>query len=190
MLTRFIRAQLAIFAIASVVGVSVMVVNYLQAPMLLGIGRIEVTLELPAGGGIYRFANVTYRGVQVGKVTEVDVTSDNAVVSMSLQSDPRIPSDLDAEIRSLSAVGEQYVDLRPRNDSAPYLYDGSVIPASRTSIPQPVGPMLDRLSVFGWRRCRLAPTECSPGSRPLGLSRAAPQNSEMARDLIGRGPEA
>ena len=148
MLTRFIRAQLAIFAIASVVGVSVMVVNYLQAPMLLGIGRIEVTLELPAGGGIYRFANVTYRGVQVGKVTEVDVTSDNAVVSMSLQSDPRIPSDLDAEIRSLSAVGEQYVDLRPRNDSAPYLHDGSVIPASRTSIPQPVGPMLDRLSAL------------------------------------------
>lgn len=148
MLTRFIRAQLAIFAIASVVGVSVMVVNYLKAPMLLGIGRIEVTLELPAGGGIYRFANVTYRGVQVGKVTEVDVTSDNAVVSMSLQSDPRIPADLDVEIRSLSAVGEQYVDLRPRNDHAPYLHDGSVIPVSRTSIPQPVGPMLDRLSAL------------------------------------------
>ena len=65
MLTRFVRIQLAIFTIASIVGVLVMVFTYMQAPTLLGIGRITVKLELPASGGLYRFSNVTYRGVQV-----------------------------------------------------------------------------------------------------------------------------
>ena len=51
-----------------------MVFTYMQVPTLLGIGRINVTLELPAAGGLYRFSNVTYRGVQIGKVTEVKLT--------------------------------------------------------------------------------------------------------------------
>ncbi len=49
-------------------------------------------------------------------------------------------------MRSVSAVGEQYVDLRPRTDSGPYLQDGSVIPADNATIPQAVGPVLDRVS--------------------------------------------
>ena len=72
MLTRFVRIQLVIFTIASIVGVLVMIFGYLQAPTLLGVGRITVTLELPGTGGLYRFSNVTYRGVQIGKVTAVD----------------------------------------------------------------------------------------------------------------------
>ena len=51
MLTRFVRIQLAIFAVASVVGVAVMVVNYLQAPTLLGVGRIAVTWRCPVRAG-------------------------------------------------------------------------------------------------------------------------------------------
>jgi len=45
--------------IASIVGMSLMVVSYLQAPTLLGVGRITVKTELPAAGGLYRFSNVT-----------------------------------------------------------------------------------------------------------------------------------
>ena len=67
MLTRLVRTQLILFAIASVIGMTVMVVTYLQAPTLLGIGRMTVTLQLPGTGGLYRFSNVTYRGVQIGR---------------------------------------------------------------------------------------------------------------------------
>ena len=69
MLTRFVRIQLAIFTVVGTIGVIAMVLFYIQAPTLLGIGRMTVTLELPATGGLYRFSNVTYRGVQLGKVT-------------------------------------------------------------------------------------------------------------------------
>lgn len=148
MLTRFVRIQLAVFTIASIVGVLVMAFTYMQVPTLLGIGRITVTLELPASGGLYRFSNVTYRGVQVGKVTAVRATAHGAKATLSLGTSPKIPADLQADVRSVSAVGEQYVDLRPRTDSPPYLRNGSVIAMRSATIPQPVGPMLDRVSAL------------------------------------------
>lgn len=146
MLTRFVRIQLAIFAVASVIGMALMGIVYLQAPTLLGIGRMTVTLQLPGTGGLYQFSNVTYRGVQIGKVTEVRPTRDGAEATLSLNTSPKVPADLHAAVLSVSAVGEQYVDLQPGTDSGPYLHDGSVIPATDTSIPQAVGPMLDQVS--------------------------------------------
>ena len=149
MFSRLIRVQLIVFAIASSIGMTALVIGYLQVPTYLGIGRITVTIELPATGGLYRFANVTYRGVHVGEVTSVELKSKERVeATLSLASSPKIPSDLRADVRSISAVGEQYVDLKPRANQPPYLHDGSVIPLNATSIPQPVGPVLDRTSAL------------------------------------------
>ncbi len=148
MLSRFVRIQLAIFTIVGIIGVVAMVLFYIQAPTLLGIGRITVTLDLPAAGGLYRFSNVTYRGVQLGKVTSVALTPTGAKATLSLATSPKVPANLVAEVHSVSAVGEQYVDLRPRTDSPPYLHDGSVIAARDTTIPQAVGPMLDQVSAL------------------------------------------
>ena len=148
MLTRFVRIQLLIFTIIGVIGVIAMVLFYIQAPTLLGIGRMTVTLELPATGGLYRFSNVTYRGVEVGKVTAVALTKNGAKATLSLGTSPKVPANLEAEVLSVSAVGEQYVDLRPRTDSGPFLHDGSVIAVHDTTIPQAVGPMLDQVSAL------------------------------------------
>src|SRR5215208_6498084 len=146
LLTRFVRNQLIIFTIASIVGVAVMIFSYMHLPASLGIGHIQVTLELPAAGGLYRFSNVTYRGVQVGEVREVKLTEKGAEAKLTLGTSPKIPADLQADVLSVSAVGEQYVDLRPRTNSGPYLQNGSVIAMADATIPQPVGPMLDQVS--------------------------------------------
>jgi phospholipid/cholesterol/gamma-HCH transport system substrate-binding protein len=148
MLTRFVRIQLGIFAIVGIIGIIAMVLFYIQVPTLLGIGRMTVTLELPATGGLYRFSNVTYRGVQVGKVTAVALTANGAKATLSLGTSPKIPANLQADVLSVSAVGEQYVDLRPRTDSGPYLRNGSVIAVRDTTIPQAVGPMLDQVNAL------------------------------------------
>src|ERR1700709_2226853 len=104
MLTRFVRIQLAIFAIVGIIGVVAMILFYVQAPTLLGIGRMSVTLELPATGGLYQFSNVTYRGVQIGKVTDVRPTREGATATLSLNTSPKIPADLRAAVLSVSAV--------------------------------------------------------------------------------------
>src|ERR1700678_3528135 len=122
MLTRFVRIQLLIFTIIGIVGVIAMALFYIQAPTLLGIGRMTVKLELPATGGLYQFSNVTYRGVQVGKVRHVSLTSTGAEATLSLSTSSKIPADrLIAQVRSVSAIGEQYVDLQPATNSPPYL---------------------------------------------------------------------
>jgi len=148
MLTRFVKIQLTIFTIAGTIAVLAMIFDYMRAPSLLGVGRMTITLKLPAAGGLYRFSNVTYRGVQVGEVTALKLTPTDAEATLSLAASLKIPANLQAEVRSVSAVGEQYVDLRPRTDSPPYLHDGSVIAMRDTTIPQPVGPMLDRVSAL------------------------------------------
>lgn len=84
MLTRFVRIQLTTFALASVVAMAFMFFQYKQVPTLLGIGKLTVTLELPDTGGLYRFSNVTYRGVQIGKVTAVGPTAAGAKPHCSL----------------------------------------------------------------------------------------------------------
>ncbi|WP_046315549.1 MlaD family protein [Mycobacterium sp. UM_Kg1] len=148
MYPRLVRVQLIIFVIASIIGVAVMAFGYLRLPVLLGMGRITVTLELPSGGGLYQFGNVTYRGVQVGVVVDVALTPSGAEATLSLETSPRIPADLIAEVHSLSAVGEQYVDLLPRGSGPPYLENGSVISMRNSTVPQPVGPLLDNASAL------------------------------------------
>jgi len=147
-LTRFVRIQLILFSIASIIGITIMLFVYIQLPTLLGLGRITVRVELPAAGGLYQFSNVTYRGSQVGKVTSVALTQQGAEATLSLNGSAKIPTDLQANVRSMSAVGEQYLDLLPRTASPPYLRNGSVIAMPDTTIPQQVGPMLDQLSAL------------------------------------------
>ena len=123
-----------------------MVFGYMQLPTLLGVGKINVKVQLPATGGLYRFGNVTFRGVEVGKVTDVKLTPGGAEATLTLDTSPKIPSDLQASVLSVSAVGEQYVDLRPRPTPDRTWRTARVIAMKDTTIPQAVGPMLDQAS--------------------------------------------
>ena len=144
MLTRRILIQLAIFAVVAVVAGAIMVFGYLRLPNLLfGVGHYEVTVQLPEAGGLYERGNVTYRGTEVGQVKSVHLTDSGVEAVLSLRSDVKIPSNLDAEVHSQSAVGEQYLALLPRNDGAPALKDGDVIPVSRTTVPPDINSLLD-----------------------------------------------
>ncbi|MFF0814740.1 MCE family protein [Rhodococcus sp. NPDC003318] len=144
MLTKFVRVQLVIFSILTVIGLVVMATQYVRLPALFGVGQIAVTVQLPSTGGLYPHANVAFRGTNIGKVEDVVLTTDGVDATLSIGSGYDIPADLDAAVKSVSAIGEQYVDLIPRTDSGPYLSDGDVIPIDRTTVPQDVGAMLDQ----------------------------------------------
>jgi len=108
----------------------------------------HVVLQLPRGGGLYESADVTYRGVGVGTVSRVDVRTDGVAVTLELKKGTRIPADVDASVRQLSAIGEQYVDLVPASGTGPVLRDGSVIPASRATLPVAIGAALNNLGAL------------------------------------------
>ncbi|MFI7320795.1 MCE family protein [Streptomyces venezuelae] len=109
-----------------------------------------VRVQLAETGGLFTHSNVTYRGVDIGRVEAVELTSDGVEARVRIkESAPRIPSDLEAKVANLSAVGEQYLDLSPRTDEGPHLAEGSVVPRGSTRTPAPVTDVLtsvDRLA--------------------------------------------
>jgi phospholipid/cholesterol/gamma-HCH transport system substrate-binding protein len=141
-LTRRIRIQMAILTVIATVAGSIMLFGYIKVPAMLGIGYYTVTVQLPNAGGLYETGNVTYRGTEVGRVKAVGLTATGVEATLSLRSDVRIPADVDAEVHSVSAVGEQYVALLPRSGAGPALKNGDVIPLNRTTVPQDINEVL------------------------------------------------
>ncbi|MGC5255606.1 MCE family protein [Gordonia sp. DT218] len=145
-LSRFVRAQLVIFTVVALIATWMMLFSYMKVQSKIGVGRINVTLQADRTGGLYKFANVSYRGVDVGQVTDVALTDTGIKATLSISSDQHIPSDLEADIRSMSAIGELYVNLRPKTSNPPYLHNGSVIESGEVNVPPPVAPMLEKLN--------------------------------------------
>ena len=100
-LDRRIKMQLAIFTVIALIAIPIMLFGYVKLPEMLGIGRYTVTVELRAAGGLYKRGNVTYRGTEVGRIEEVRLTNTGVEALLSLNSDTKIPSDLDAEVHRL-----------------------------------------------------------------------------------------
>lgn len=145
MLSIRIKIQLAVFSVVATVAGSVMLFGYFDVPAaMFGVDRYTVTVQLPEAGGLYPDANVTYRGSTVGRVSEVRLTPVGVDAVLTLDSGISIPSDVDADVHSTSAVGEQYVALIPRSAQSPPLADDSVITVDRTSVPADVNTLLDQ----------------------------------------------
>lgn len=96
---------------------------------------VELTVELKAAGGLFDGAAVTYRGVKVGKVTDIELTETGVRAQVRLASGTEVPTDSRAVVRSLSPVGEQYLDFQPNTADAPFFENGDTIPAEATDIP-------------------------------------------------------
>jgi phospholipid/cholesterol/gamma-HCH transport system substrate-binding protein len=143
-ITRRTIIQLSIFVVVALVALTILAFGYIQAPsFFFGIGRYTVTLDLPEASGLYSRANVTYRGTEVGQVEDVKLSDTGVQATLSLDSDVKIPSNLSAEVHSVSAVGEQYVQLLPRDDTSAPLKQGDTIQSANTSAPPDINALLD-----------------------------------------------
>jgi phospholipid/cholesterol/gamma-HCH transport system substrate-binding protein len=144
MLTRATRIKLVVFGVIAVLVIGYTGFHYASLGRLLGLrGYYTVQMELASAGGIFPQADVTYRGVSVGRVGAVRLTPIGVEADLNISNAaPPIPAELQASVANLSAVGEQYVDLRPTTSSGPYLTQGSVIPRRDTTLPLPVTSLL------------------------------------------------
>ena len=139
MLTRGTRVKLAIFAVVGVLIIAYTGIHYADLGRFLGLrGYYVVRLELANGSGIYPDADVTYRGVSVGRVGAMRLTAVGIEADLDISdSAPLIPARLHAAVADLSAVGEQYVDLRPQTPAGPYLHSGALSRNGILSCPSP-----------------------------------------------------
>jgi phospholipid/cholesterol/gamma-HCH transport system substrate-binding protein len=142
MIQRRVKLQVLAFAVLSLLGITFVGFRYVGfGDVVLG-GAYTVRADFSTSGGIFTNAAVTYRGVQVGRVGDLTLRPDGVRVDLRLDRGTEIPANTRAVVSNRSAVGEQYVDLRPETESKPFLAAGSVIPKSRTGTPLPVEDLL------------------------------------------------
>lgn len=146
MLLRKTKLQLVAFAVISVVAIVYALIRFAGLGQVFGNDGYTVKLELKESGGIFQNAEVTYRGFNIGRVGELRLTKTGLEADLNIDPDaPPVPSDLQAVVANRSAVGEQFVDLRPKSENGPYLRAGSVIPAERTKTPVPTERLIGDL---------------------------------------------
>ena len=193
MLTRFIKIQLVLFTILTIIAITVLGWYYLRIPSIAGIGQYDLHADLPRSGGLYATANVTYRGTQIGKVTEVKPTENGARATMSIDNRYKIPADASANVHSVSAIGEQYLDLVSTGNPGQYLSPGSTITDS--TVPSEVGPALDAanngLAVLPKEKIDALLTETSNAVGGLGpaLQRLVDSTANVAQGFKDNLPQ-
>jgi phospholipid/cholesterol/gamma-HCH transport system substrate-binding protein len=136
MITRRTRIQLIVFALITMVGVAFVGARYARLDRLVADQSYAVTAHFADSGGIFTGAEVAYRGVTVGRVSDMELTDRGVDVVLDIDDGHRdIPSRTLAVVANRSAVGEQYVDLQPETRGRPFLSGGSQIPRSMTRTP-------------------------------------------------------
>lgn len=150
MLTLGTRLKNIAFLLIAVLVLGYIGYRYADLSRLVGVrGYYVVSMDLPQTGGLFPGSDVTYRGVSVGKVGSLGVTDTGVRAELHINdSAPKIPANLQAVVANLSAVGEEYVDLRPPGTGGPYLHGGAHIEQRNTQIPPPVTNLLTSVNNF------------------------------------------
>ncbi|HVK29922.1 MAG TPA: MlaD family protein [Nocardioides sp.] len=150
LLTPLIKRQLRIFAVLSTVALGLAFLHYARVPAMLGVGVYDVTVDFEDASGLYPKAAVTYRGVNVGQVSDLDISDDGAIATLRIDNGPEIPAGVSAELHSTSAIGEQYVDLvdptGKESGGGETLAEGDAIPRERAVDMPQITPVLDSLN--------------------------------------------
>ena len=167
-----VKINLVFFLVGS------LALSYLMANQILSVlqERYSVYAEFKDAGGVFTNQEVTYRGITVGQVGEMEVTDEGVRIELAIDKDfDEIPAEnIEARVMFKSAVGEQFVDLLPASDSEPYLEHEDVIPVEQTAIPVSTQALLSTLEAV----LRGVPPEDLKGAiDALGVG------------LTGRGPD-
>jgi phospholipid/cholesterol/gamma-HCH transport system substrate-binding protein len=93
-----------------------------------------------AGQGMLVDSDVRIRGVEVGKVVDIDLVDHQARIRMQIEDRYKVPEDATAVVSLKTPLGAKFVDLQFEGSlAAPYLTDGDTIARSH------VGPELEDL---------------------------------------------
>ncbi|GAB3502485.1 MlaD family protein [Amycolatopsis cihanbeyliensis] len=195
MTSRLALVQLALFTVIGL-GCGYYVLTDVLGPQGLR-APTTVTVRMPDTGGLAGAAQVTYRGVDVGRVSGTRIADGGKGVEVELELDPRarIPADSEAVVTMDSPIAILRLDLRPADEHPPYLTDGSVIEGENTRRPLPLETLLTDFTALA----DSLPTEdiaVLGEALATGLNGAAPQlrrtmdnTVALLRFATQRGPQ-
>lgn len=143
-----VTRRLALFAVVGAIAVAYTGARYAKLTDHIASSNYVVHVELASSGGIFPGAEVTYRGVPIGRVGDVIPVADGIRADLDIEGKWRVPAGATAAVRDRSAVGEQYVDLAATGSGGGSLHAGDTIPLSRSTTPLPPEELLKTLDTF------------------------------------------
>ena len=118
---------------------------------IIGGGGKHYTLVayFPRAVSLYSSSNVRVLGLPSGTVTKIEVLGDKVKVTMSMDSEVRVPTNVEAQLVPQSLIGERYVQLFPAwKEGEPFAPDKTEIPLDRTIVPVEPDEALAALNTF------------------------------------------
>lgn len=94
-----------------------------------------LSVLFPRTTNLYDGAQVKVLGVRIGTVDEIEVEGTRVRVTMSYESDVKLPADVHAVIVPPSVVGDRFVQLAPAYTGGEVLADGAALGLERSSVP-------------------------------------------------------
>lgn len=156
----------------------------------------EVSVQLPRAGGLFEGSAATYRGVRVGTVKDIAIAGGGGVrAKVALRPGVEVPASSRAVVRSLSPVGEQFLDFQPKSESGPFLGDGDVVQAEAKDLPaslaKSVGSLTSLLDKVDRRDVRtvLRELDAAVGDTGNELDQLLTSTDQLTTDLDRAWPE-
>ena len=123
----------------------VFLVFALNTAQVRAVEGYKVTAAFFKVGGLTNGSDVRINGIKVGTVNDlsIDAGTFDAVVSMSVRSDVKIPADSVAAIGSAGIIGSKFVSIQP-GGAKEYLADGGKIARTKDfkSLEDQVGEII------------------------------------------------
>jgi phospholipid/cholesterol/gamma-HCH transport system substrate-binding protein len=140
-ITRRLLINLVAFFVVSFALVGYGVVNLLGNPLS---SPTVLTTEFPSASGLYPGFEVELNGVPVGTVSSTALTKTATKVTMSINPGINVPSNVQASVQIANDLGEQVVDLVPKQNTDPHaLQSGANVPAEPNEVPADVGQVVE-----------------------------------------------
>lgn len=147
-MTRGTRIRLMLFAVLSAIGIVYVAASYLGVVNTILDRNRTVYVDLPSSGGTYIGSEVDYRGVKIGRVSDMSLTASGVRLKLTLNPGVNLPESSQLIVSNLTAIGEQYVNFTPQNDHGPYAGNNYVFKGTAADLPESTDSLLLTLNSF------------------------------------------
>lgn len=103
----------------------------------------RVTADVPQAPNLFEGGRVMVRGIEVGRISDVEPRAEGVRLTLDLRSDVRVPATASLSVIPVTVISDRYVQLFPAYRSGPALQDGDHI--TETTVPAELEEVLAQL---------------------------------------------
>jgi phospholipid/cholesterol/gamma-HCH transport system substrate-binding protein len=144
-----------------------------------------------AGQGLLPGSDVKIRGVNIGEVRRIELVGGQALLTLRIEDDERVPVDATAVIRPKTLFGEKFVDIDPGEAEAtgPFLADGDELVDTQGGfeLEQVLGDTYPLLQAIDPAELMTVVGELAEGGQGLGetVNRTLVNSAELGEVFAG-----